>query len=126
MEAGARANRGRIGGLRVIPRVRPIFVMPGFLPDIHVFPLLTVRNKTWTAGTSSAKTRGACHRAALCADPLALLSGHDVGGGRSVKAIVIVLAVAAASPAAAPPFPGDFLVVRRTHPALIQDTRYPG
>ena len=77
MEAGARANRWRIGGLRVIPRVRPIFVMPGFLPDIHVFPLLTVRNKTWMAGTSSAKTRGACHRAALCADPLALLSGHD-------------------------------------------------
>ncbi len=29
------------------------------------------------AGSSSAKTRGACHRAALCADPLALLPGHD-------------------------------------------------
>ena len=33
--------------------------------------------KTWMPGTSSAKTRGACHRAALCADPLALLPGHD-------------------------------------------------
>src|ERR1700681_4678134 len=31
------------------------------------------------AGTSSAKTRGACHRAALGADPLALLPGHDEG-----------------------------------------------
>src|SRR5450631_4151679 len=29
------------------------------------------------AGSSSAKTRGACHRAALCAGPLALLPGHD-------------------------------------------------
>src|SRR5216684_200151 len=29
------------------------------------------------AGSSSAKTRRACHRAALCADPLALLPGHD-------------------------------------------------
>src|ERR1700687_3303308 len=28
-------------------------------------------------GLSSAKTRGACHRAALCADPLALLPAHD-------------------------------------------------
>jgi hypothetical protein len=43
MEAGARANRG----LASYPPVCPIFVMPGFLPDIHVFPLLTVRNKTW-------------------------------------------------------------------------------
>jgi hypothetical protein len=30
--------------------------------------------KAWMAGTSSAKTRGACHRAA---DPLALWPGHD-------------------------------------------------
>jgi hypothetical protein len=29
------------------------------------------------AGTSSAKTRGACHWAALRTDPLALLPGHD-------------------------------------------------
>jgi hypothetical protein len=29
------------------------------------------------AGAASAKTRGACHRAALCADPLALLPGYD-------------------------------------------------
>ena len=73
MEAGARANRG----LASYPPVSLILVMPGFMPDIHVFLLLTVGNKTWMAGTSSAKTRGACHRAALCADPLALLSGHD-------------------------------------------------
>jgi hypothetical protein len=39
--------------------------MPGFVPDIHVLFLLTVRNKTWMAGTSGAKTR------------FALLSGHD-------------------------------------------------
>src|SRR5260370_5991023 len=118
MEAGARANRGRIGGLRVIPRVRPIFVMSGFLPDIHVFPLLTVRNKTWTAGTSSAKTRGARHRAALCADPLALLSGHDGGGGRSVKAIVIVLTGAPAAQAASHPLPRDFSLLRAIHPPI--------
>jgi hypothetical protein len=39
--------------------------------------LLSRPFKTWMAGTSGAKTRGACHRAALCADPLALLPGHD-------------------------------------------------
>jgi hypothetical protein len=36
------------------------------------------------AGSSSAKTRGACHRAALCADPLALLPGHD---GRAIRVV---------------------------------------
>ena len=61
MEGGARANRG----LASYPPVSLILVMPGFLPDIQVFPLLTVGNKTWMAGTSSAKTR------------FALLSGHD-------------------------------------------------
>jgi hypothetical protein len=30
--------------------------MPGFMPGIHVFHLLTVRNKTWMAGTSPAMT----------------------------------------------------------------------
>src|SRR5258708_34562426 len=100
--------------------------MPGFMPDIDVFPLLTVRNKTWMAGTSSAKTRGACHRAALCADPLALLSGHDGGGGRCVKAIVIVLAVAAALPAAAPSLPGDFVLLAAIGPASIQDVHHAG
>jgi hypothetical protein len=61
MEGGARANRG----LASYPPVCPILVMPGFMPGIHVFLLLTVRKKTWMAGTSSAKTR------------FALLSGHD-------------------------------------------------
>jgi hypothetical protein len=49
--------------------------MPGLVPGIHVF---LCEAKTWMAGTSPAMTklnigllRGACHRAALCADPLA-------------------------------------------------------
>jgi hypothetical protein len=33
--------------------------------------------RRWITGSSSAKTRGACHRAALCADPLALQPGAD-------------------------------------------------
>src|SRR6266849_8844361 len=79
------------------------------------------------AGTSSAKTRGACHRAALYADPLALLSGHDGGGGGFVKAIVIALAVAAAaSPAAAQSLPGGFVFLRDIDPTILQDIRYAG
>jgi hypothetical protein len=45
-------------------------VMPGLVPGIHVF-LVAASNKTWMAGTSSAKTR------------FALLPGHD--GRRSSK-----------------------------------------
>src|SRR6266700_6460654 len=47
-------------------------------------------------------------------------------GGRSVKAIVIVLAVAAASPAVAQPLPGDFVLLRDIDPTIIQDIRYAG
>jgi hypothetical protein len=39
--------------------------------------MLTSQAIAAMTGTSSAKTRGACHQAALCADPLALLPGHD-------------------------------------------------
>ena len=51
-------------------------VMPGLDPGIHqssskVFP------KKMITGSPSAKTRGACHRAALCADPVALSPGND-------------------------------------------------
>jgi hypothetical protein len=40
-----------------------LFVVPGLVPGIHV--LLGRKEKTWMAGTSSAKTR------------FALLPGHD-------------------------------------------------
>jgi len=40
------------------------FVMPGLVPGIHVFAEFK-QEKTWMAGTSSAKTR------------FALLPGHD-------------------------------------------------
>src|SRR5882724_10456607 len=53
------------------------FVMAGLVPTIHVLRETNSDRKTWMPGSSSAKTRGACHRAALCADPLALLPGHD-------------------------------------------------
>jgi D-alanyl-D-alanine dipeptidase len=44
-----------------------------------------------------------------------------------VKAIVIALAVAAfASPAAAQPLPGDFVLLRDIDPTIIQDIRYAG
>ena len=79
--------------------------MPGFMPDIRVFPLLTVRNKDVDGRNKS---------------------GHDGGGRRSVKAIVIVLAVAAASPAAAQPLPGGFVLLRDVDPTIIQDIRYAG
>jgi hypothetical protein len=42
---------------------------------IHQSSLQVFRR--WITGSSSAKTRGACHRAALRADPLALLPGDD-------------------------------------------------
>jgi hypothetical protein len=49
-------------------------------PDL-IRASINLRNKFfqrgWITGSSSAKTRGACHRAALCADPLALLPGDD-------------------------------------------------
>ena len=56
--------------------------MAGLDPAIHVFLFFVF--KTWMPATSSAKTRGACHRAVLCADPLALLRGHD-GGKLSLR-----------------------------------------
>src|SRR6266404_1655988 len=56
--------------------IKAKLVMPGLVPGIHVLIAAAAR-KTWMAGSPSAKTRGACHRAALCADPLALLPGHD-------------------------------------------------
>jgi zinc D-Ala-D-Ala dipeptidase len=79
------------------------------------------------AGTLGAKTRGACHRAALCADPLALLSGHDEVGTAFVKAIVIaVVVVACASAAGAQTLPGGFVYLGDIDPTIIQDIRYAG
>src|ERR1019366_6065456 len=46
--------------------------------------ILTSQAIAAMTGTSSAKTRGTRHRAALCADPLALLPGR--GGLRPTKA----------------------------------------
>src|SRR5450759_2084442 len=87
---------------------------------------LTVK-KTWIAGTPGAKTRGACHRAALCADPLALLSGHDEVGTAFVKAIVIAVAVVTcASAAGAQTLPGGFVYLGDIDPTIIQDIRYAG
>jgi hypothetical protein len=45
--------------------------MPGLVPDIEI------GNEDEGGRDICAKTRGACHRAALRADPLALLPGHD-------------------------------------------------
>src|SRR5882724_7859373 len=80
MEAGARANRGLASYLPV----SLILVMPGFMPGIHVFLLLTVGNKAWMAGTSPAMTvegrlresnydraRGSCRSFAGCRAVLA-------------------------------------------------------
>jgi zinc D-Ala-D-Ala dipeptidase len=78
--------------------------MPGFMPGIHVFLLLTVSNKTWMAGTSPAMT---------------------IEGSALVKAIVIALAVAV-SAAAAQSLPGGFVFLRDIDPSIIQDIRYAG
>src|SRR5689334_14405416 len=55
------------------------------MPAIHDL-LLLLATKTWMP--SSAKTCGACHRAALRADPLALLHGHDDGAIKCEKSIL--------------------------------------
>src|SRR6202171_830377 len=46
--------------------------------------------------------------------------------GEFVKAIVIALAVAAASPAGAESLPGGFVLLRDIDPTTVQDTRYAG
>jgi hypothetical protein len=50
--------------------------MSGFMPGMTSSLKFTVK-RARIAGTSGTKTRGACHQAALRADPLALLSGDD-------------------------------------------------
>jgi hypothetical protein len=52
-----------------------LLVMPGLVSGIHV--LLSLASKGLDGREICAKTRGARHRAALRADPLALLPGHD-------------------------------------------------
>ena len=73
-----------------------MIVIAVFITAIHVFPVFEA--KTWMPGTSSAKTRGACHRAAPCADPLALLPGHDEGGALALLIAHLCIPAARHSP----------------------------
>jgi hypothetical protein len=57
---------------------RADFLNPSSCPgSIWLDPGIHLLQESWIAGSSSAKTRRACHRAALRADPLALLPGYD-------------------------------------------------
>jgi D-alanyl-D-alanine dipeptidase len=101
MQRGASAK----GRLASYPLRCPIFVMPGFMPGIHV--LASINRKKDVDGRNK--------------------SGHDDGGCRLVKAIVIALAaIAWITPTRAQTLPGGFVFLRDIDPTILQDIRYAG